>query len=161
MKKLPKAKELFSDVDISKSFPFELGVLNNIEGYNRIVSCFGEIKLASHDEDYQGDSRYVIYDPETKKYGWLQIGWGSCSGCDAFYGCRSYEDMDALIAELYEDIVWFDTVKDAIDFFISHNWEGDYSYHEEKQREFVKQAILYFTKEYMLEKEREDAAKAP
>ena len=53
--------------------------------YTSILNQFGYIVIKVDDDDYQGDSR-VLYEGYKDEVGYLQFGWGSCSGCDALQG---------------------------------------------------------------------------
>lgn len=80
-------------------------------GYDELVESFGFEVVSRRDVgDYQGDSMYVL--KEGSRYGWLNFGWGSCSGCDALQGCSSYEELDELRKSLHDDIRWFDSAGD-------------------------------------------------
>ena len=116
--------------------------------YQPILKLFGEIILQVDDNDYHGDSR-VIYkfrgDEENEyKYGYLQFGWGSCSGCDALKACRTVHEVEDLIDMLDRQTIRFSNAQEALEYFENHDWEGDYSYHTEKQKEFVKRATRLF-----------------
>jgi hypothetical protein len=112
--------------------------------YQPILNSFGEIVVQVDDNDYQGDSR-VLY-RNGSKFGWLQFGWGSCSGCDALQACSSMGDIQNLIDELNSQIKWFDSASACLDFFNSHDWEGDYSWHRKEQRKFIEEAKIQLTR---------------
>ncbi len=103
--------------------------------YQPMLDQFGNILVQVDDDEYQGDSR-VLYKSE-KGYGWLQFGWGSCSGCDALRACESMAEVQSLMDELYQSIKWFADAKSCLQFFIEHDWEGDYSWNSSEQKEFV------------------------
>jgi hypothetical protein len=107
--------------------------------YQPMLNEFGQIVLQVDDDDYLGDSRVLYRDG--LRTGWLQFGWGSCSGCDALQGCSSMAEVQELMDDLYHRIVWFESEADALSFFKTHDWAGDYSYHDEGQARFVEQAI--------------------
>ncbi len=108
--------------------------------YSPLLDNLGSIILQVDDKDYQGDSRVLYRDGS--KIGYLQFGWGSCSGCDALQGCDSYGDIDDLMNSLSNTIKWFDSPAEALSFFLTHDWEGDYSNSHEKQKEFIDAAIM-------------------
>lgn len=103
-----------------------------------LLSMGHEIMLQVDDDDYQGDSRLLLKDGD--KVGYLQFGWGSCSGCDALQACNTIGEIEELRDELKSQIRWFDTKADAHKFFEEHDWEGDYSWHHEVQKQFVIEA---------------------
>jgi hypothetical protein len=106
--------------------------------YQPILNSFGEILLQVDDKDYQGDSR-ILY-RGIDKIGYLQFGWGSCSGCDELQACKSVADVQNLIGWLEKEVKWFDSAKEALDWFEKHDWMGDYSYHRTEQSEFVEKS---------------------
>ena len=106
--------------------------------YSPMLESFGSIVLKVDDDDYQGDSR-VLY-RAGYKIGYLQFGWGSCSGCDALQGCDSYAEIDSLMDGLQAAIIWFDSAQLALEYFNTHDWKGDYSYHTDGQEEFIRLA---------------------
>ncbi len=97
-----------------------------------------EILLKVDDRDYQGDSRIVFKDGE--RYGIWIFGWGSCSGCDALQGCESMDEVDELRTRLCDQVKWFDSKEECLKYVNTHDWEGDYSWHQEETREFVSEA---------------------
>lgn len=107
--------------------------------YQPMLDEFGDILVQVDDEGYQGDSRVLYHDG--KRFGWLQFGWGSCSGCDALQACNSVEEVQELMDELHNSIMWFDGPEEAIKFFESHDWEGDYSWWADEQREFIQLSL--------------------
>ncbi len=107
--------------------------------YQPIVDAFGNIILQESDDDYQG-STWVLYQ-DNDKIGFLRFGWGSCSGCDALQACRSIEEIQELMDELWQSIMWFDTKAEAYKFFVEHDWEGDWDSRLEESQRFVEQAI--------------------
>ena len=109
--------------------------------YQPMLDAFGNIAVQVDDDDYQGDSR-VLYD-ENGEIGLLIFGWGSCSGCDALQACGSLEEVQELCDKLQEDIKWFDDKKQALEYFTSHDWQGDYSWHQTETKEFVNKCIEY------------------
>ncbi len=107
--------------------------------YQPIVDAFGNIILQESDDDYQG-STWVLYQ-DNDKIGFLRFGWGSCSGCDALQACRSIEEIQELMDELWQSIMWFETKAEAYKFFVEHDWEGDWDSRLEESQRFVEQAI--------------------
>ncbi len=101
-----------------------LGIPND---YQPIINLFGEVLLQIDEDNYQGDS-WVLYEAHESygTYGFLNFGWGSCSGCDVLQGCENLEEVDSLIEDLYQSIKWFDSASEALNWFKNHDWEGDY-----------------------------------
>lgn len=107
--------------------------------YEAMVTSFGFNELAKVSIGaYQGDTSYLLRDGD--RYGYLDFGWGSCSGCDALEACDSVADIRKLWTGLLSGIRWFDTAADAAEFFRSHDWEADYNNGPEL-RAFVAEAL--------------------
>lgn len=128
-------REMFTIKDFGKWYGdnYEDDNFYGPASYQEILDDIGDILVQVDDEDYQGDSR-VLYQ-KGNLYGILIFGWGSCSGCDALQGCGSKEEVVELANSL-TDIDWktFEEMKKYIE---THDWEGDYSWHEEGMVEFL------------------------
>lgn len=103
--------------------------------YDPIIRSFGEVLVQVDDDDYIGDTRVLLR--KDGRYGFLNFGWGSCSGCDALQASDSYEEIDELIDDLENDIKWFDTLANA-QAYIANDEErqGSYYYHEAEWDKF-------------------------
>lgn len=118
----------------------ECSWLTNAPGYDEIVAAFGhEVLLTVEYHDYQGDTRYLLKSGD--RYGHLNVGWGSCSGCDALQACDSVTDLQALANSIEGDIKWFESAGEALKWFESHDWEGDYSWSLSEQKQYVEKAM--------------------
>lgn len=109
--------------------------------YNPMIKAFGNVVVQVDDEDYSGDTR-VLYD-NNSKIGHLVFGWGSCSGCDALQACGDYDVLQALCDELENEIKWFDSAKEALEWFVNRDWELQYEWHEEETQEYIQKAVEY------------------
>jgi hypothetical protein len=109
--------------------------------YQPILEEFGEIIIQVDDDNYQGDSR--LFYRIGSGFGYLQFGWGSCSGCDGLQACNSIEDVQVLIDELKSQIHEFIDKEEALQYFENHDWEGDYSSSEKEQAIFVENVLSY------------------
>lgn len=115
------------------------GGYSSLYDYGPLIEGFGyEVAVRVDDEDYQGDTRILYRDGG--KYGVLIFGWGSCSGCDALQACSSLSEVEELQQELHTAIKWYDTAADALLYFNTHDWEGDYCWHQEETRKFIEEA---------------------
>lgn len=111
----------------------------SVYSYQPMLDSFGyEIVLQVDDSDYQGDSRVLFRRGDS--VGYLNFGWGSCSGCDALQACGTLSEVDELRTQLHDSIRWFDSISDAAIWFNTHDWEGEYGWHQEEQREFIEKA---------------------
>lgn len=108
--------------------------------YSPILDSFGKILVQVDDEDYQGDSRVLYF--KDGLYGYLNFGWGSCSGCDSLQACESHSEIQELIDGLEKDIMWLNK-EEMLKFFKERDWEGQYSWHIEETKKFVEEVINY------------------
>ncbi len=106
--------------------------------YSRLIDSMEVETIVKVDEEaYQGDS-WALLRGQDGRLGYLQFGWGSCSGCDALQGCDTPEEVVKLRDELYASIKWFSTIAETKAFFDSHDWEGDYDADNESRKLFRK-----------------------
>lgn len=105
--------------------------------YTPMIDDFGEVLVQVESGDYQGDTT-VLYRKDGK-YGFLNFGWGSCTGCDALQACVSYAELQELIDDTEKSIAWFDTLQAAKDFVSSEERRASYYWHKEDYQEFVRQ----------------------
>lgn len=111
--------------------------------YQPIIDDIGKVLIQVDDNDYQGDTR-VIFEKDGK-YGYLNFGWGSCSGCDSLQACNKTEDIQRLMDEIVSSIYWFDSIDALQTYFKEKDWELEYSWHQEETRDFI-QKVLDFGK---------------
>lgn len=109
--------------------------------YQPIINSFGSVLIQVDDSDYQGDTRVIL--EHDSKFGWLNFGWGSCSGCDALQACTTHKDIDLLINDLKNSIKWFDTLDSLKQYFSTKDWALDYSWHREEQKTFIEKVLNY------------------
>ena len=73
--------------------------------------------------DYQGD--YAVVVKRNDMFGFLVIGYGSCSGCDALEGCETQEEYDTLMLSVLSSISWGGKdfiMKKVSNLFNDNNW---------------------------------------
>ena len=109
--------------------------------YQPIIDSYGEILIQVDDEDYEGDTRVLLYGE--LGYGVLIFGWGSCSGCDSLQACKSYEEIDELIKDFYHDIKWFRSLETCQTWARNRDWDLQYSWRSDRTKEFVEKLINY------------------
>ncbi len=87
-----------------------------------MIETFGEV-VTSHlfSDGYEGDILYVIQDGE--RYGLLNFGYGSCSGCDALLACESHGDLAELRDSLASNIRWFQGAEALKEDFNNRDWD--------------------------------------
>lgn len=124
--------------------------MTEYRNYRDIVETLGTILLERTDDDYSGDSRFLLKRTWFKKrppgtsleygvrygsnaeYGYLCFGWGSCSACDAFKAADEMPpeaakiSLEELRVKMQDSIVW-KTAEEMRDFILNHDWKGDYS----------------------------------
>lgn len=72
--------------------------------YAPLLESMGTIVARVDQDDYQGDSWVLFRDGD--RFGYLQFGWGSCSGCDALQSCSNYYEIETLRDSLVTQIRW-------------------------------------------------------
>jgi hypothetical protein len=107
--------------------------------YDTLVSCFGEIVVAVADNDYQGDTRYLVRGADGR-WGVVIVGWGSCSGCDALQACSKPKDYAELRDSIGAGATWFDTAAACATYLTDKDWEASYL-REAETRDFVEQCL--------------------
>lgn len=111
-----------------------------VSSYQPIIESFGKVLIQVDDRDYSGDTR-VLYEKDGK-YGFLNFGWGSCSGCDALQACKNEQAVDELIDSLEQAVKWFDSLSEAAAYITSKEREYSYYSHEKEWKEFVQQVVV-------------------
>ena len=110
-------------------YPDEKGGLRLTGDYRPIIDHLGKVLLIVDTDGFQGDL-YIVYDTSKDDWGWkyevgfLNIGYGSCSGCDELGMCDTFDEADALIERLRFDIRTFDSVSEMLEYFK----DGNHSY---------------------------------
>lgn len=104
-------------------------------GYGDIAAKIGEVLIEESDDDYSGSSYYLLKDGE--RYGYLEFGWGSCSGCDALEACDTKADLGHLFVSLRDSVHWEASLDAMLAWFVAHDWRGSWSWHD-GCRKFVK-----------------------
>lgn len=110
--------------------------------YREITDKFGEALITVEDMDYQGDTR-ILLKGHDGKFGYLLFGWGSCSGCDALQACTTLSDVEELAQILYSQIKWFESKNAVRFFFLTHDWEGDFTFNRAEQKQFISRVIKW------------------
>ena len=130
-------------IDVKKKFPDteEKGRwLSNLPDYEDIVKCFGEPIIYIEEDTYQGDTWAIVKRVSkcARIYGYIQFGWGSCSGCDALQACSTIEELQDLVNELENSINWM-SKKEFVKWATHHDFPGDYAWRDKYFKKFVSQ----------------------
>jgi hypothetical protein len=125
-------------VDVREAFPRcqmqGWGRVTGRPSYDEIIESFGaEIVVDVTDDNYQGYSRYMLRDGD--RFGFLIVGWGSCSGCDALQACDTHEELQELVDQLERDIHWEDSAADMLTYVNSKDWETERGGYKREQTE--------------------------
>lgn len=84
--------------------------------YETIVASWGyEVLAFTVTGSYQGDQEVLLRDGD--RYGFLMIGYGSCSGCDALEAIvpwdlkrsTDFTEVDRFVEDLRNEIEWHDS----------------------------------------------------
>jgi hypothetical protein len=108
--------------------------------YRPLIESLGHTILLQVDEgDYQGDS-LLILKASDGRYGYLEFGWGSCSGCDALQGCSTWQDVESLRQHLQDSVLWFPTAGELLRNLKDRDWQTKWSYGLSRSSRFLTQA---------------------
>lgn len=108
--------------------------MTNYSDYTDMVKSFcKEILVEVTDKDWQGDSRYLIQDSKGR-YGFLTIGWGSCSACDALEACKTDAERESLRYSLLSSVKWFNSLEAAKIAIRKKDWEASCYRNAENER---------------------------
>lgn len=120
------------DID---SYPSWYGIVGSW-GYEVVdFSTFGS---------YQGDHAVLLSDGS--RWGWLVIGYGSCSGCDALEAATDWsepywnDDVRALADGTRESVHW-DSASGLADYLESNLQENDWYYYEDGYKDHVASVV--------------------
>lgn len=91
--------------------------------YSPIINYLGDVLVRHDDSDYQGDTFALV---KRARYGFVKIGWGSCSGCDSLQACNSERDVLELFEDIQDSVKWFDTLDEVKKFIESENRNYEY-----------------------------------
>jgi len=104
-----------------------------------LVESF-EVEVVHEDQvgDYQGDDLFILRDGE--RYGFLSVGYGSCSGCDYLEGLgNDLQKVTEYRDELWEDIEWKESRQEMIEFLETRDW--DLQWYGRQAKKFVADAL--------------------
>lgn len=93
-------------------------------GWDGLIEAAGFTIVHSFDlGDYQGESFYALRAGD--RFGFLELSYGSCSGCDALQGAcdDGAQDVINLAAETLGSIIWHKSRTDLISFLRERDWE--------------------------------------
>lgn len=117
--------------------------------YNGLMSHVGEILVHRRYGSYSGDHFYLLRrrmadDARFMEYGWVVVGFGSCSACDALEGCDSEADVLALAERIYGRIRWFFNKEDLIDDLFDRDHQGEFYWYSGDVVDFVRAVLVEF-----------------
>lgn len=110
--------------------------------YYDLVEKNADVLIAHTLGSYQGDMLFLLRNGD--QFGFLVVGYGSCSGCDSLEACESQEAVDSLAERIYDGIKWFDTLDEAKGYITNLN-ERNLSWyaHEGGWPEFLEKVKNY------------------
>lgn len=118
--------------------------------YNVIVEKWGyDVAHFETFGSYQGDHVAVLRDGD--RWGWVVIGYGSCSGCDALEAIVPWDgpywndEVQALSDSLRDAIHW-DSSEGLVAWLTDeYLQEGHWYWHEDGYKEFVQRIVAQLT----------------
>ena len=99
-----------------------------VDSYESLVASAGTIVKCWNIGSWQGDEVYLL--KNDNKFGFVVVGYGSCSYCDALESCENQEEVDELKASIVKDIFW-GTAEEVQAYAINDNANRWYYYEHE------------------------------
>ncbi len=88
--------------------------------YQSLIEDRGiRILIEEENGDYQGDLLFFV--KGGRKFGFVSVGYGSCSGCDAYEAACDDNSLNELGDDIVGEIQWFDSLKQAKEFIANEN----------------------------------------
>lgn len=110
-----------------------------LSDYTPIVESFGDVLVHASVGSYQGDDYALVYD-SAEGYAFVEIGWGSCSGCDALQACGGLAEVAALRNDIYATLT-YRSPEDLLAWMRSHDWKGDFGWYDAEKRKAIRRII--------------------
>ena len=107
--------------------------------YDDLVGELGDIIHSVRESGWQGDTWYILQSGD--RCGYLSVGWGSCSGCDALEGADTWEEVNELQDEFRGSIHWEDGPDGLLRWMQEHDWGGDYTASSRDHAIFIRDAL--------------------
>lgn len=104
--------------------------------YPDLIAPYGKILVDECLGSYQGDWLFVL--ESVNGYGFIPVGYGSCSGCDVLQGVGSLDELKTFQEDLGEDIKWFTTPEELKEYIFSNDVDLQWWAHEAGWTDFVK-----------------------
>ena len=123
---LPPLETLWGPV---KSDSYDCRSFERLEwvGYLDLVEAAGLMVLESESVgSYQGEEYVLVRDLESTKFGVLNYGYGSCSGCDLLEAAKSVKDLEDIRDGFRNAVELFDSPKDLLARIEDPKWIDDF-----------------------------------
>lgn len=102
-----------------------------------------QIILEEGGDDWQGTMYVLLSDGD--RYGFVDIGYGSCSYCDALQGAM--DEGPAAVERLHEStresVQWQDTLEDFWQWWQDRDWETQWFTHSREWQTFRRRAEAF------------------
>lgn len=117
--------------------------MRNIESdasYGDLIESFEvEVVVEVDENDYQGDSWYLLRDGH--RCGFLNFGWGSCSGCDALEAAwGNLAEITELRDDLWASVHWEESMAAMARYLNDTDWSLQYSGRTPEFQQFLTEA---------------------
>lgn len=107
-----------------------------------IEECGIRILIENVIGSYDGDLLFFV--KRARKFGFVVVGYGSCSGCDSYEAAMDDDSLAELGDEIVGAIQWFDSLKGAKKY-IGNEYERalNWYFHESGWDDFAREVSEY------------------
>lgn len=97
-----------------------------------LVGIGVDVLVEEDSNNYQGDWVALVVDRADygNEIGFIQQGYGSCSGCDAWQAASNLQDRLDLLQDMITGIKWFDSVESLVEFLSADHEDQWWGHHE-------------------------------
>lgn len=113
-------------------------IWNEPHDYTPIINSLGIVNdKCMVGNNFNGNIVVFLSDNNSKRVGYCEIPYGYNSDDDALQSCNSYNEIDILIKNIKDSVIWFDNYVDALEWFQHYDWELTHLWQSENFREFL------------------------
>lgn len=123
---------------LDEAFPkmteHDSGYVSDKPSYSELLESAGWKPLVTVESgSYQG-TIHILARHADGRYGYAQISYGSCSGCDARHATDTIKDLEGLRLQLAEEVAPYPTLADAVRAIEADDRASDMGWRDDEDR---------------------------